>query len=247
MQFVRSHDAEAGALVHRLRLPARLEAAVSARHLSPQPLVTGVAMTILNLEARHVDELRRRYLNRKYERADNGKVFVPKMGLFIGSSLRHRLNGQDTAMDYNLFTIEGRTDVLGVYFDQQAQSASLYLAPYSGSVTPLETWTASGAGSTPVFASTATELTTQYTSATRVLFDRGDAAAGEIGNADDLAVFTIATADTNIRGFGLLTASAKGATTGKLISVANLETPRLGLAVNDSLSLEFVIEADNAA
>lgn len=195
-----------------------------------------MSIKIGKLTDKHIRELGRHILAGAFDINENGHVLVPKMGAGFFGSYRTLVNGQDPRMEANLFTLQGLLDILLVYFKQGAATPTFYLAPFSGAVTPLDTWTNIN------FSSAATELTTQYSQPTRVAVNFATPTTPSITNAASVSVFTIA-AVVDIYGMGLLTVNTKGSTSGKLISAGLFDNPRENLAIGDQLSVEYVVDA----
>lgn len=192
----------------------------------------------MNIE-RHLPELRRAIRNNKHEFSDSG-VVVPSMGVFAGFSCETRVNGRDPLLTHNLLTLEGRRYLLAAAVTGGPQTTQFYIAPFTGDVTPIDNWTAAN------FTANATEFT-GYTSANRVLWDRLlHATASSSSNAASPADVELAAGQANvtIRGFGLLTASPKSATTGVLISAMRHDRP--GLGEGDTLSVRLTLVYQNA-
>ncbi len=94
----------------------------------------------------------------------------------------------------------------------------LYIALFEANRDPVLTDTAA------TFPGNALEITTEVDEATRVLFVPGASVAGISSNSANPAVFTFNNTITVVGG-ALFTASAKGATTGKLIQATRFTAP----------------------
>jgi hypothetical protein len=187
------------------------------------------------------NDLARALRNNRYERTEDGRIFMPGPKVFVGGSFRSDVNGKDVHLLPNLFTAEGLTYVLGASFQGLSQATAFYLAPFSGDVTPDGTLTASN------FTSRQTEFT-QYTQATRVAWTppAPPITTPEIDNSAALATFTNNLANATVWGFAMLTAAPKSATTGTCISCFIEPTPRSNLLVGDELNLQYSITAVDA-
>ena len=193
----------------------------------------------MNIE-RHLPELRRAIRNHKYEETDTG-IYLPAQDQILGFSCETRVNGRDPQLTHNLLTLQGRRYLLGAAVAGTAQVTQFYIAPFTGDVTPQESWTAAN------FTSNATEFT-GYDGAIRILWDKVlHVTASSADNTAAPATFTLATGQTDvtIRGFALLTASAKSATTGTLISAMRHDRP--GLNEGDALSVRLTLTYQNPA
>lgn len=193
----------------------------------------------MNIE-RHLPELRRAIRNHKYEETDTG-IYLPAQDQILGFSCETRVNGRDPQLTHNLLTLEGRRYLLGAAVAGTAQVTQFYIAPFTGDVMPLESWTAAN------FAAAATEFTS-YEGSTRVVWNRAmHATASSADNTANAAVFTLSAGQSNVtlRGFALLTASSKSATTGALLSAMRHDRPALG--EGDALSVRLTLTYQNPA
>jgi len=129
----------------------------------------------------------------------------------------------------NRMPAEGINDVVTAYFKGGAGPANLYIGLWSGAHTPNGSETAAN------LASLVTEVT-NYTQATRMLLDLGAVVDGSVSNAAGLARFDMMGAAT-VNGAFLSTTSAKGASTGKILSVVRFANPR---TVDETVYLEVL-------
>lgn len=145
-------------------------------------------------------------------------------GISVKGEYFDRVNGGEWTRTENLVVNEGLAHILNVALGTKAKSANYYLALFSGATAPTATWTAAN------FASVASEIvsnTEGYTNATRPVWTPAEASGNSIDNMVTAASLTIATASTlTVTGAALLTASAKGATTGVLVSATKYAAPR---------------------
>lgn len=129
----------------------------------------------------------------------------------------------------NLVPMEGLNDMANAYFKGGAGPSALYIGLWAGSLIPGGGETASG------LLSSVTEVT-GYTQATRLALTLGAVVNGACSNSAALARFDINAAAT-VNGAFISTASAKGATTGKLLSVVRFANPR---PVDSTVYLEIL-------
>lgn len=129
----------------------------------------------------------------------------------------------------NRMPAEGINDVVTAYFKGGAGPANLYIGLWSGTHTPNGSETAAN------LASLVTEVT-NYTQATRMLLNLGAVVDGGVSNAADIARFDMMGAAT-VNGAFLSTTSAKGSSTGKILSVVRFANPR---AVDETVYLEVL-------
>ncbi|HRO59332.1 MAG TPA: hypothetical protein PK177_09240 [Burkholderiaceae bacterium] len=106
-------------------------------------------------------------------------------------------------------------------------------------MTPAANWTAAN------FTANATEFTA-YTSAARLPWTTAASTAQAIGNSAAVAASTMefnGTGPHSVYGIGLLSASAKSATTGVLVAGTRFANPRTNMSPGDRLALEYVLAA----
>lgn len=113
---------------------------------------------------------------------------------------------------------EGRDYIQEVSMRNGIQYPTWYVALFEGDYTPQDDDTAAN------FAIRATECTA-YTIGTRLEVTFSPSVGGDINNESHLGSFTL-TATKTIRGFAILSAPAKGATTGVLRGIEKLTSPR---------------------
>jgi len=117
-----------------------------------------------------------------------------------------------------VFPIEGRNHMLGVTLHGEAAFPTWYIALFEGDYTPTDGLTAA------TFPGLATECTA-YAESTRREFVESAPVGGASDNSASLAQFTM-TAAKRIYGFAILSASAKGALTGKVLCAQRLASPK---------------------
>lgn len=183
-------------------------------------------MHVLHKLSRFSREFMRAALRGKYTRETDGGIILLGAARLHGVYREGIMGRPESFLAHdNLIPSAGILHILDVVFGATAKVATWYIAPFSSNTTPAASLTASN------FASTQTEITSGsegYSQSNRVAFVPAAAAAGAISNAASLASFSIVTASTlTIRGAGLLSASAKGATSGVLASCALYATERI--------------------
>lgn len=180
---------------------------------------------------RHGREFARAIQKEQYDVTDQG-ILLYRSHALIGGTMVHWLNGEDRRVDNNTFTIEGLNYLLTTGMKNGTPVAAFYVAPFSGNVTPASTLTAA------TFTSTLTEATA-YAEATRPEYVEGTAASGSINNSASRAEIT-ANASVTIWGAGLLSASAKSATTGTCMAAAKFAAQR-DLVNTDVLAFDYTL------
>lgn len=119
---------------------------------------------------------------------------------------------------HNLMPTEGWNYLLNVGMKGSAQITNWYTGIYEGNYTPTVADTAAG------IAAASTECTT-YAESTRQVWTGGTVSGGSVSNSASTANFT-STSNKTIYGGFVVSASAKGATTGTLISVVRFSTSK---------------------
>lgn len=158
-----------------------------------------------------------------YEYTDGGLVFPRESAKLVGI-YTVKANGGDDEEKKNLVVKEGLIHLLNVALGNTPKPAGYFLALFSGSTAPAHNWSAANF---PTVASELVSLSEGYTLATRIPVTTTNASADtHIDNYGSEVEVTFATASTiNVTGTALLTASAKGATTGVLVSASLYPAP----------------------
>ena len=160
-----------------------------------------------------------------FEFTDEGHVYFPESKLLRMGVFTPKLIAPDGTiveelpLAHNRTVMEGRNHQLDVVFHGGTPVTTWYLGVFEGNYTPLDTDTAA------TFPGSSTECTA-YDEATRVAFVEGAPSGGIISNAGNEAVFTF-NANKTIYGGFLISSSAKGATTGVLMSAARFSPSRV--------------------
>ncbi len=153
-------------------------------------------------------------------------IYLPRIGAIAAGEYFGRVNGGAWQKEGdNLIVTEGFAHLLNVTFDTStAKPAGYYLAIFSGNTAPAANWTAAA------FAAVASEIvsmTEGHTGATRPAWTPAKTATSSIDNMAAEASLTIATSSQlNVTGAALLTSSARGGTTGVLVSASLYAAPR---------------------
>lgn len=181
---------------------------------------------------KYVRDIKRAMANHKYEMSPQG-MYLTEGRVFIGGHFGTSINGSPIVWDKNLVVNEGLNHVLDVVLHNQSQLATWYIAPFAGNVTPAASWTAAN------FTANSTEFT-NYDESTRVEWVEGSVASQSVDNTASKARFTIGAGGGTIYGAGLLSASAKSATSGKLFAATRFSTSRV-LLEDDLLDLAYTV------
>ena len=163
--------------------------------------------------------------NGDYERAPSGIML--KKGVMLTGFYDEGIVGQpDTWRRHqNLIPDEGILKILGIAFYTDAKINTWYLAPFAGNVAIVAGLTAAS------FTATQTEITSGaegYSESVRQTWTPAAPATNKVTNTASKAQFTIVTASQlTIWGVGLLSASAKGSTSGVLASATKYTVSRV--------------------
>lgn len=127
-------------------------------------------------------------------------------------------NVTDREVIHNLMPLEGIHHVLGTVLKSGTQVTLWYIGLFQAAYTP----TTNDVMST--FPALATEAT-DYTSSTRIAFEPGTISAGSVDNVGNEAEFAFTTTRTIYGGF-IGSSSAKGSTSGVLLSAVRFGSPK---------------------
>lgn len=180
----------------------------------------------------------------RHEIADDGAAYIPGARAFIGGAFAHAYAPPGGAFGPKVIEPPNRVVGQGLnlllnLLGGHASASSLYLAPFSGNVTPAANWTGAN------WASNATEFTS-YDESTRLPWTTVEATAQQLTNAAALSAATLTFATGGpytIRGCALVGASAKSATTGPLVAAARYGADLTGMVGGGKLALEYALSA----
>lgn len=127
-------------------------------------------------------------------------------------------NVTDSEVIKNLVPLEGLTHILNTVLKGGAPVGSWYIGVYEGNYTPDANDTMAA------FPAAATE-STAYTPSTRPAFTPGAISSGSVDNSAAKAELTFTSTKTLYGGF-ISSASAKGSTSGVLLSVVRFGSPK---------------------
>lgn len=161
----------------------------------------------------------------RFDITDDG-IYFPRQSVLAHGAYFDRVNHTGPWKRHpNRIVTEGLAFLLNVALGSTAKPGGLYLALFSGATAPAANWSASS------FAAVASEIvsmTEGYTAATRPVWTPVNTSTGSIDNMAAVASLTMATAtQLNVTGAAMLTSSARGGTTGTLISASQYAAPRV--------------------
>lgn len=172
---------------------------------------------------KHAAEFARRIRNHDYEVSPAG-IHFPAAHVIAAGGYLHDVNGQDERFDPNLLPDEGLIYLLTAGLRNASRYSNWFLSLFAANYTPLANLTAA---SYPATASEITSQTEGYTETTRRGWTTADPTTPAMDNLASKAAFTIATAGSLVvNGAALHSESAKGATTGKLVSATKFAQQR---------------------
>jgi hypothetical protein len=169
---------------------------------------------VTRMKNRLLAEFARAMRNFRYERTPEG-VFFTQPKVSFGGVFHYSVDDGPFLHAKNTVALEGLDALLSCYFNNGSPPTAFYLAPFTNATDPSSALTAA------TFTSTQGEYT-GYTEAARQLWTpNGNSASQTMSSSNAPAVFTIGASAATLRGGGLIaSASAKGATTGKMIAAA---------------------------
>ncbi len=174
-----------------------------------------------------------------YERSAGG-ILLPEAGLIVGGSfhIEHVRAGKviDEFDCPNLVVNEGLDHVLNAIFHGTTQITAWYLGLFEANYTPVATVTAA----TITAASTES---TAYDETVRQDYNEAASAGQSITNSANKATFTM-NATKTIYGAFLVSAQAKSATTGTLMSAAKFSAAK-SVVDDDQLLLTYTFAASS--
>lgn len=188
---------------------------------------------------KHGREFARAIANKHYEVSDAGILFPKQGGAFVAGQFDSWINGRDHQVDHNKVPTEQLNYLLLTGYKSGAAYAAWYIAPFTTNVAPGATLTAA------TFTATQGEFIL-YNEATRQQWVLpANPTSGSFDNTAANAVFTTATgagAGVAVYGAGILSASAKSATTGAILAASLFAAPRTVLPT-DLLSIAYTVAA----
>ncbi len=185
---------------------------------------------------KHAKEFARYLRNNQYEVDDQGGVVFAKAAARGAGVYVHSVNGADEQTSENNLPDEGLIYLLNVGLNNATKLTAWYLALYAANYTPLAGLTAA---SFPATASEITSGTEGYSESTRQVWTPTTPTTPLIDNLANKAAFTIVTASSlTVYGAALLSESAKGAVTGKIMSATKFTASRT-LYNTDTFNLAY--------
>jgi hypothetical protein len=184
----------------------------------------------------HRLEFARALDNSQYETSERG-LYFPRQKVFVSGGFTTWVNGQDMQFDPNLVPAEGLAQIL----KSGLGATAWYVAPFVNNTTVQSTLTAA------TFTATMGEFTAYDESTRQAWTVPTDPVAGVYSNSASLAVITASSsvgtgAGVDIYGAAVIGASAKSATTGKLVCCSLFSGSR-NLKAADKLTVQYDVNA----
>jgi hypothetical protein len=170
----------------------------------------------------------------RFERTGDGGIYIPSERVLARGRFVVCKRGEPEEFFDNLVVNEGLDYILSAALGDTAGISNWYLAPFSGDVTVLATWTAAG------FTAAATEWT-DYDEAARPLCNFGSVASQGADSFSNKSSFTSSSDSQTVRGVALISASAKSATTGTLLAASRLSSDK-GLDTGEVLDIGYGLQ-----
>ena len=163
-------------------------------------------------------QIARAILDGRFEETEQG-LFVPTARAMVAGVFCYHKRGEPEEFASNRLVTQGLDYLLGVALKAVSPHTVWYIAPFSGNVTVQATWTAAN------FTASATEVTA-YAAAARPTWTGGSVASGTVNSFASKAEIKATSDGVVIRGAGMLSASAKSATTGTLLAAAKFASAK---------------------
>jgi len=168
------------------------------------------------------------------------ELIIGERGIRVQGMYVDRINGGPWQETPNIVPFEGLDYILNAALvPATSREAAWYLALHSGATAPADAWTSDS------YPSTASEITSNvegYTEGTRPAWAFEPIVSGEVSSYNTPAAYTIATAGSLVvTGAAVLSSSAKGSTSGILLSATNYATART-LSSGDNYQVGYRIK-----
>lgn len=194
---------------------------------------------------KHLGEVARALRLGRFEKTESG-IYLNESRVFLGGALKvhdYRDNtDQFASINANTLLTEGLTHALNMVLPPTGGYATpvsqWYIAPFSGDYTPDAGLTAA------TFPAVATEFT-GYAGTRLPLNIAAAATTPSTGNIDNEALLVL-TAPGSIYGATIVSASARGAITGKALAAVRMDNPKIDMQIGEKLGMEYVITAADA-
>lgn len=182
--------------------------------------------------------------NRKFERTEDGGLFLPKANVFVGGAFQHWVNDDidDMQTDFNLVVNEGLDHLLDVTLSSATQKTSWYIGINKANYTFLATDTAQNISTN----STEVVGTTDVDETVRQAWTEAGVSSQAITNSASPASYTAATSVT-IYGAFLVSFSTigNGSSSDKLMAASSFSSSR-SLLATDVLNVTYTLNVADA-
>lgn len=182
--------------------------------------------------------------NRKFERTEDGGLFLPKANVFVGGAFQHWVNDdiEDKQTDFNIVVNEGLDHLLDVALSGATQKTNWYIGINKANYTFLATDTAQNVSTN----STEVVATTDVNETIRESWTEAGVSSQSITNSASPASYTAATSVT-IYGAFLVSFSTigNGVSTDKLMAASAFSSSR-SLLATDVLNITYTLNVADA-
>lgn len=192
-----------------------------------------VTMMKMNRLAAEIAQALRKF---RYERTPNG-LYLTDAKLALGGVFSTSIDGGEFVDSKNTACLEGLDAMLSDWFNNGANPAAFYIAPFTNNVAPSSAITGAN------FAETQGEYT-GYTEATRQVWTpNGNSVSQSMTNSNAPAAFTIGASGATISGGALIASDGvKGGTTGKAVAAALFASANT-LGAGSTLKIKYAFGA----
>lgn len=192
---------------------------------------------------KHAREIGRHLRNGNYETSEGGVLIKGGMNALCNGVFKdtlYRGGDEDSQISPNLMVDQGLIHILNAAFAGATQITAWYIGLFSGNVNPAGGWTAAN------IVANSTELVGYP--GNRPAFTVSPVSAPSIGNTVSQANFAFdSDGPYTARGAFLISAAAKGSTTGTLMAATRFAADRTGLNSPDQLGVQYIITAADAS
>lgn len=194
---------------------------------------------------RHAKEIGRHLRNGTFELTEGGVLIKGGMNALMNGAFVDTLNGGDAQLSPNLVVNQGLIHALNVIFAGATPITAWCIGLFGNDVEPQAGWTGANivanAGEVTGYSISGGNTTNRpaFTVATTTTPSIGNTASQANFAFDDEASYTA-------RGAFLISASAKGSTSGTLMAATRFAADRAGLTQPDQLGVQYVMTAADA-
>lgn len=188
---------------------------------------------------------KKEFFNKKYEKTEDGEIFLPKSNVFIGGIFNHWVNNDldDIQSDKNMVVNEGLDHLLDVTLSGGSAKPTWYIGINKNNYTFLNTDTAQNISTN----SSEVVSGTDVTQTVRQVWNEAGVTSQSITNSANPASYT-ANATVTIYGAFLISFSTmtNGTSSDKLMAASAFTSSR-ALVANDVLNITYELNISDAS